>query len=665
MKYRISELMGGYEDDRIDLADKHITTAGRIRELTMERIQPAVTPIRRGKKLGRTLLIAAALTLALIASALAVYQYGLKDAEMEIVDLSPFEEQTAEPAYKSDLSFNGFQDSPEYQAYVEWQNWNQSWTVENWGIYDELGVDDSYYETPENYAHLYDAYFQEQADKLDEIMEKYGLTPHTSRIDFSTEEQLCRALGLEDIFSDEINIRGEYFYDDGSFKAVGTTVIDGEEIWIVCFHAVQGSFSLIFSAMPEDYEQWSYVTASGIEVVLAAAAEKQSFMLAGLDGSYVVVTFSAGLEREQAEALADSVDLAGLNDCFAAEKDRKAVAASVAAYAENGLGIAETDNMDDGAEMVMAILGDYYLSDMPEGYDLHYTCCELPEAGGDGCYCITHLYTGRDGEIVLSFRSLRDGETALEFTSPLEQDMRGIQETACTVNGYDGILTANSQGMESSVQWLDEDRDMVFNVLFEEGEVTALAESVTAEDPELETGAEAYAARAAQYQDEIDALTAQSRAEEEAYLEAEDEIFTLLGDYYIAGLPADYVYVSSFADPDRKVMDIILDDDGTMGEAYFHYVSKSYANDAAGCSLTYMRVWSDKAKTDCINEEVFPEELGQLRVNGYDAYTRFIEGGASIIWLDTEHDLLFELSSVGAEITEQELIALAESVAEP
>ena len=283
------------------------------------------------RRTGRTLLIAAALILALAAAATAVYQHSVKDAVMEDVLSANYTregELVLEPETR--LSLNGFSDSPEYQAYMEWENYLAQWEAENPNWFNDLGVDDSYYEGSETYASLYDAYAQEQADKLDEIMAKYGLTVHTKREFFYTERQICRALGIKDLLSDEYDTAGEYIYDDGSFRLDAEMTVDGRNFGMTCVNAVKGSITMISSTVPETYEQWTYTTSRGREVLMLSY-DGGARMIADLGGTYVSARFDAwhprygeevSLTREQAQALVEGIDLETLADCFADERAR-------------------------------------------------------------------------------------------------------------------------------------------------------------------------------------------------------------------------------------------------------------------------------------------------------------------------------------------------------
>lgn len=666
------------------------------------------------RRAGRIAVIAAVFILLLTITAVAVYQYTVKDAVMEAVPSVAFrgarglviEQETR-------LSHNGFADSPEYQAYMEWENYLAQWEVDNPNIYEERGMDDAEYETAENYARLYGACFPEQAEKLDEIMEKYGLTVHTSREFFYTERQLCRALGIDDILSDVYDAGGEYFYDDGSFRLDAELTVDGKAFWMTCVNAVKGSITMISGGMPDKYEEWTYTTAAGREVIMLSC-DGGAVMIADLGGSYVTVSIQpwhppygaeVSLTREQARELVEGINLEALADCFASEGSRQAVAASIADFVENKDSTTTTDNMDDGAAIVLDILGNYYLSALPEGYSLRRTDYDLPDTAAElGYYSVSHHYEGEPAGIGLSYRSLKKGETAPAFTDPTELERQGMAETPCTVNGCEAIVTEYNQGTEDRfyfIQWLDKERELVFSVhtggSYTAEEILALAESVTAEDPALETGSAAYAARAARHQEEIDALSDQSWAEYEAYMEEEEAAvqaaLAKLGDYNITALPEGYSYISSST---TSVTEIPSDAGYSDIIGYRMDLTKKYQGESEdkGLHMRYWRCWDAENESVSLNQRQFgrmreayeknlegePASVASCpNINGCEAFLRTTTirtAGSSIdmvvqeiYWLDTKEDMIFSISGwaytdQADTLTTDDLIAIAGTVAE-
>lgn len=681
MKLRISEKMDGFFDNYIEMEDPGVVDTDRVRELTMAKLGISQTKATRRpvRKLGRVLLVAATVVLALTATAVAVYQYGMKDTVIE--EMPDFTDVTQVRAEKS---LNGFADSPEYQAYVEWATWERLWSAENENWFKDRGVDDSYSEVDETYTVLYNIYAKEQADKFDEIMAKYGLTPHTAREGFNTEAQLCAALGVEDFFDERFDIRGDYLFEDGAFKAVGTFPMDGEEVWVSMVNAVKGSITMISSGIPEEYEEWIYTTDSGVEVILATH-EDGAWMVADLPGTYVTVTFDAPLAQAQVEDLVNDIDLAVLAERFDGSVSREESAAILAAWQEARLNSTTTDNVDDDTALVLSILGNYYLADVPEEAYIYRTSCNIPYTWGEiseEFFSITHRYQYKNGEISLSFYTLDD--RGMDLDAYVGNHLETV--TDCTVNGYEGRVIELNAGEDCAVYWLDTDRELWFRVgtPYAKDEAIALAESVTPEDAELDaSGPEGREMHIALYEQEIEearariiegfeAYEADARAAMEAALEE-------LGEYDITLVPDGYEYVEHWQN--EVLMQLGVGVQGQWNQINVQYMSE------AGKALIfrYSRVVDEKDASVSLNREHFENmktaydgPVTECTVNGCEAIFRDEGAGVTALyWLDEKADVVFLVESIGAPeyigmeplfsgeietLSADELIAIAESV---
>ena len=439
------DLMDHYREDELDLPDARVTDADRVSRLVHERLRPAAVgghaaPRRRRGR--RALIAAAAAVMAIVlgVTAYAVYQASVKDY---IIQPSPAIETGTEPAPAPDaeaepvqeqasLSLVGYQGTPEYEAYAEWSAWQEA--NRDLDRFIEMGVDDSYYETPENYAHLYAAPFRDQAEKLDEIMEKYGLTPLEERYFIYSPEDVYDYLGTAS-FLPAGSRGGGYFYDDGTFKLeaidFGTDSLSG-----TLYASVKGSFSMIAGFVPQDYEEWSYTTASGQTLDLVMGTDG-SLMLLETEGAYIYLgvnmgtepvypdqpqskdEFRAGYEeivasedatdqgkawaaqiiedidkayqdyldanfggvdldepirpaytKRDLEALADTVGFDVLAQRFAGPVDREKAQENYYAFVQR-LSATDTHNRAADADTAIADLGDYAIAALPEGYALY------------------------------------------------------------------------------------------------------------------------------------------------------------------------------------------------------------------------------------------------------------------------------------------------------
>ena len=196
------------------------------------------------------------------------------------------------------ISLTGYQGTPEYLAFTEWEGLQEKWWAENEALWQERGVDDSYHETPDNYWAFYGAVTQDQAEALDAIMAKYGLTPHTTMATFNKTETLYDALGTEPFYTDAVaGASNGYIYDDGTFKDEGRRVVlsDGRAVDMTVFVSAKGSFSNISGTidLSQGYDEWSYTTASGVTVDLILTANEAG-ILAETDGAYIDVSLAAG-----------------------------------------------------------------------------------------------------------------------------------------------------------------------------------------------------------------------------------------------------------------------------------------------------------------------------------------------------------------------------------
>ncbi len=275
---------------------------------------------RRPRRLGRmvrTGLVAAALIAALGVTAYAVYEMFIDKYVIE----QPFELETDEEAAErptTRISLTGYQGTPEYQAYTEWEAWQRGWlerTMEN-DPWQARGVDDSWHETPDNYALLYGASFQDQADALDAIVEKYGLTLHQDMAVYYQSKDLYEALGTEPFFDDSIDPIapnydvGGYIYDDGSFKAEFQELLSGDRrVDMSMFVNAKGSFATIsgFAELSGDGEAWQYTTVSGETVDLYMAPNSAEIMTESA-GAYMELGVNAGSAPSYDPATDPSLD---------------------------------------------------------------------------------------------------------------------------------------------------------------------------------------------------------------------------------------------------------------------------------------------------------------------------------------------------------------------
>ena len=277
---------------------------------------------RPGLRLVTRIVIAAALLLALSITAYAAYQVLLKDYFVTSQTLTDAirEDMGGELSPRATISMVGYQGTAEYAAYTEWESWLAKYYAEH------PRNNSTWHETPDNYCYYYNAFYQAQAEKLDEIITKYGVRLHESRASADAEE-VYAMLGTEPFLADAYGGGSGYIYNDGTFS-LDFNKFQGD----VCetgsiFLSVKGTVTMISATIDptEDYEEWSYQTASGPVVDL---------VLTGLNAHIFYETGSAYIHvgsqrldwsqaggniphtRQSLQALADNVNFGTLARVF-------------------------------------------------------------------------------------------------------------------------------------------------------------------------------------------------------------------------------------------------------------------------------------------------------------------------------------------------------------
>lgn len=274
-------MMALIQDDSVPIRIETIASSERIKELTMAKIHTKTH--KRIKKATRTLLIAAAAVMILTASALAVVtlRFGLNDM------------QGANP---DTISVNGYSGMPEYEAAT-----NRQGDV-----------------TKESAA------------------EEYELKTHKIIAEIHSLEDFFDAAGVEG-FLPEVGDSSEYnaksanpisggYYDDGSFDLNCTALMaDGKKIHYNIISQKRGLSPNGASIVggPDDYEEWSYVTEDGTNVLLGIG-DNRSLLAVDLDDCYVFILIRSGtvndtregvetVDKSDLEAFAEGFDFAVIN----------------------------------------------------------------------------------------------------------------------------------------------------------------------------------------------------------------------------------------------------------------------------------------------------------------------------------------------------------------
>ena len=509
MTFNISEFMDGLSDETLALADAGITTPDRILALVRERSGTTGRAQRKKpRKLGRILLIAATLTALLSVTAYGVYQALLKDhfvTSQTLLD-GVIEDLGGESSPRTTISLVGYQNTTEYEAYIQWE----AWLAEHRAEYPM--DNSSWHETPDNYYYFYDAAYQAQADKLDEITEKYGVHLHENRA-FASADEIYALLGSEPFLSDGYDKSSGYIYNDGTFNLEFIKYHGDVDDLNALFVSIKGTITNISGVIDtsDEYEEWSYQTASG-PVVDLVITSRNAHIFYETESAYVHVG-STRLDqtqtgvyvphtRQSLEALADSVNFAELAEVFdesAAFDLSQAVAELDARYKQEMLEINERAQREAKEDYrtsleVVEELGAYVLSPIQEGWQVSpFAWADLEETvairGGRWDYGETVWGTtvGSVDEAISSY-SPPEGWIELCYYRYYTDSSRTVSATAaqfeaakahyaafegfaqCTVNGCPGFYFPETRDAAygtiyaPGVMWLDEAHDLVFRL---------------------------------------------------------------------------------------------------------------------------------------------------------------------------------------------------------
>ena len=265
-----------------------------------------------------------ALMAAMTATAVALNLFGLRDLafpDRTAIQIPHVDASTGDISYEDRvvdmISLQGYANTPENQACVEWENFYQEYTADRRfsnDIYDEGG----------RYS-MYSVYDDVMAERFDEIVEKYGLKLHQSMEDVPGREAWLERFGPDFLAEGNMGYYG-YAYDDGTCAFDGDAVLDGFGTVEYQFHyARKGYFDTVTLNVGDltSYQNWDYQTRHGTAVKLALGPSR-SFIWADLEEGFLFVnvltgtggddTFSSGaIDREELEALADSFDFSALS----------------------------------------------------------------------------------------------------------------------------------------------------------------------------------------------------------------------------------------------------------------------------------------------------------------------------------------------------------------
>lgn len=400
---------------------------------------------RRGKSLKWLVTLAAAIALLAALSALAVAAnfFGLRDVLLpEKGGVNATDENgvviPGEYEFKDFVSLSGWGDTPESKALAEWEAFQESYDRDG-SIIAGIGNEPTGFE--DRYG-FYLVYTQEMADKLEEIVAKYGLKLH-EWMEVVLPETWPVAVG--DFCGENVTPCSGYIYENGTFRFDGDAELGAEElkgygpIEYQFSRSVKGTFDDVALNIGDlsDFEEWGYHTADGTAVTLGLGSRNRSLILADLGDSFVLVnvltgkqgddTFSSGaIGREELEELADSFRYSALTPVKA--PDRPAILAA------NDRQMEELQNQPAGT---------------------------LPSESEDPLYVRTGIQSdvAKDFVLLLAER-IEDGkkqEVAEQLVYPAQVE---VSAGTFTVNSpeeflpyYDEVIGQNRLGLSSAMTW--------------------------------------------------------------------------------------------------------------------------------------------------------------------------------------------------------------------
>ena len=266
-----------------------------------------------------------ALMAAMTATAVALNLFGLRDLafpDRTAIQIPHVDASTGDISYEDRvvdmISLQGYADTPENQACAEWNDFYWDYVSDKHFSNDPTGLDPKY--------DVYSVYDQTMAEKLDEIVDKYGLKLHRAIEDVPDREAWLERFGPTFLSDMNIGFFG-YAYDDG------TCAFDGDADLGPDYSAVSYQFRYSRKGYLDtvslnvgnlaDYQDWDYQTKDGVPVKLSLGPHR-SFIWADLEEGFLFINVLNGTEGDETfaavpidqkglESLADQFDFSVLS----------------------------------------------------------------------------------------------------------------------------------------------------------------------------------------------------------------------------------------------------------------------------------------------------------------------------------------------------------------
>lgn len=303
--------------------DSHVLDAVKTRS--------GVQPEKSHLSLSRIFLIAAVIALALLLMGCAV-AYVLSLQELKIAEEPGVQFFDAKGEWvgptevtQEIISIRGYPGSPNQLATQEWYEFEQTYDPDH-----TLMPDDNINGIPDAYYYPYNCYTWEMVDKVDEILDEYGLKLLSKDIVVQRWQipVMFDALGIDGVCNEEkaakINDGSGSFYPEGNFKyefLFHLPMSDGKllpEIPTAVFYTKKDYFDPDYQGIEtEHFEQWTYTTSEGVEILIAMS-HWGGYLFAETNDAFITVSLhmaaafkeqeTVGWNRQCMEQAAEVID---------------------------------------------------------------------------------------------------------------------------------------------------------------------------------------------------------------------------------------------------------------------------------------------------------------------------------------------------------------------
>ena len=227
----------------------------------------------------RIFLIAAVISLLLLLVGCAAVLISLQKVSLGHMVFTDSREETFG---RDVISLHGYVDSPEYQAVLEWMEFENSYDSDKTLLHQ---ADANHYMPPPDYE-AYTCYTEEMCGKLDEICQKYGLAL-AGPIYFPEEPvQTLEAVDISSVENEgscwKLLLNEGRYYRSGSFYLGGTfqnrlaEEVDWDAMSFQYFAAKKNVFftSFLTTDNLDSFDAWEYTAWDGTELLLAQNQER-------------------------------------------------------------------------------------------------------------------------------------------------------------------------------------------------------------------------------------------------------------------------------------------------------------------------------------------------------------------------------------------------------